>query len=207
MPNRIDDLSGRQLASWWVCPQLSIGDPGPARYNFDSLPDCCLQGLLVPLLVCLAGSLPAAERVHSCLQVTLHQDKAVTAYLTVASRACLYHSWSVWQAACQLVIVFTAACRSPCTRYLQLWQLTWLLPPGLACTATDLSGRQLASWWLCPQLSIGDPGPARYNFDSLPDCCPQGLLVPLLICLAGSLPAAERVHSCLQVTLDQVQLR
>ena len=60
---------------------------------------------------------------------------------------------------------------------------------------------------MCPQLSIGDPGPARYNFDSLPDCCPQGLLVPLLICLAGSLPAAERVHSCLQVTLDQVQLR
>jgi hypothetical protein len=47
----------------------------------------------------------------------------------------------------------------------------------------------------------------KYSCDSLPDCCLQGVLIPQLICLAGSLPASERVHSCLQVTVHQIQLR
>ncbi len=86
-------MAGSLPAGEYLCPQLSAGHPAPGTYSCDSLPDCCLQGLLVPLLFGLAGSLPAVERGHSCLQVTLHQVPTdVTAYLTVASRACLYRS-------------------------------------------------------------------------------------------------------------------
>ncbi len=62
----LHNASWNSLSNWTAIRSYLIE-------HCDSLHDCCLQGLLIALLICLAGSLPAAERVHSCLQVTLHQ--------------------------------------------------------------------------------------------------------------------------------------